>query len=234
MAQDNDSFIREVNDELRSERVSTFWRRFRPLIIIAALLIVLGTAGYRGYEYWHTHNSSRYGDEFLAALNLAKQNKTDEALAALGTLEKDGGGSYPVLAKLRAATLLSEKGDAAGAIAAFNDVSKDNSIPEVVRDLAKLRAAWLLIDTGTYAQVSAQAEVMATQNHALRHSAREALGLAAFKAGDTAKAKEWFTEISGDAEAPRNVTNRAQIMLDTIAASAAAPGTAPAPAAPQG
>ncbi|MCY1668118.1 tetratricopeptide repeat protein [Rhizobium sp. SL86] len=223
MAHDNDSFIREVNDELRSEQLTSFWRRFRPFIIGGAALIVLGTAGYRGYEYWHTHNASVYGDAFLSALNLAKEGKTDEALTALQQLEKDGGGAYPVLARLRAATLLSEKGDKAGAVSAFNAVASDSSVPQVLRDLAKMRAAWILIDTGTYDQVSAEVEVMATQNQALRHSAREALGLSAYKAGDMAKAKQWFQEIANDAETPRNVANRAQIMLDTIAATGKAP-----------
>lgn len=223
MAHDNDSFIREVNDELRSEQLTSSWRRFRPFIIGGAALIVLGTAGYRGYEYWHTHNASVYGDAFLSALNLAKEGKTDEALTALQQLEKDGGGAYPVLARLRAATLLSEKGDKAGAVSAFNAVASDSSVPQVLRDLAKMRAAWILIDTGTYDQVSAEVEVMATQNQALRHSAREALGLSAYKAGDMAKAKQWFQEIANDAETPRNVANRAQIMLDTIAATGKAP-----------
>ncbi|TRL40067.1 tetratricopeptide repeat protein [Rhizobium straminoryzae] len=222
MVHDNDSFIREVNEELRSEQISGVWRRFRYFIIGGAALIVVGTAAYRGYEYWHSHNASIYGDQFLAALNLAK-DKPDEALAALKTLEADGSGAYPVLARMRAATLLAQKGDVAAAVAAFNDVSKDKAVPEVMRDVAKLRAAFLLIDTGTYDQVSAEVEVMAVPGNALRNSAREALGLAAYKAGDMAKAKQWFQDIAGDATAPRNVANRAQIMLDTIAASGKAP-----------
>lgn len=220
MAQENDSFIREVNDELRSEQVSKVWRSYRPFIIAGAALIVLGTAGYRGYEYWHSTNSSQYGDQFLAALNLAKENKTDEALAALEKLEKDGGGSYPVLAQMRAATLLSQKGDAAGAIKAFQAVSADSSLPAVLRDVAKMRAAYLLVDTGTYAQVSSEVEPMATGNHTLRNSAREVLGLSAMKAGDMAKAKQWFEDIANDAQAPRNIANRAQIMLDTMVSTA--------------
>lgn len=220
MAQENDSFIREVNDELRSEQISKVWRNYRPFIIAGAALIVLGTAGYRGYEYWHSHNSSQYGDQFLAALNLAKGNKPDEALAALEKLEKDGGGSYPVLAQMRAATLLSQKGDAAGAIKAFQAVAADNSLPAVMRDVAKMRAAYLMVDSGTYAQVSSEVEPMATGSHALRNSAREVLGLSAMKAGDNAKAKQWFEDIANDAQAPRNIANRAQIMLDTMASSA--------------
>jgi hypothetical protein len=92
-----------------------------------------------------------------------------------------------------------------------------------VRDVARLRGAWLLIDTGTYEQVSAEAEVLTGANHALRNSAREALGLSAYKAGDMVRSKEWFQAIADDATAPRNVTSRAQIMLDNIAASGKAP-----------
>ncbi|MFD1746078.1 tetratricopeptide repeat protein [Rhizobium helianthi] len=219
MAQDNDSFIREVNEELRSEQISRIWRSYRGFIIGGAVLIVLGTAGYRGYEYWHNHNASQYGDQFLAALNLAKENKTDEAMAALQKLEQDGSGAYPVLARMRAATLLTQKGDATGAIKAFREVAADNSVPSVLRDIAKMRVAYLLVDNGTYADVSAEVEPMATGNHTLRNSAREALGLSAMKAGDTAKARQWFEDIVNDAETPRNVANRAQIMLDTLASS---------------
>ncbi len=37
------------------------------------------------------------------------------------------------------------------------------------------------------------------------------------------QAKDWFTQITNAADAPRNVANRAQIMLDNIAASGKAP-----------
>ncbi|MNW11389.1 hypothetical protein D3C71_2088370 [compost metagenome] len=53
----------------------------------------------------------------------------------------------------------------------------------------------------------------------MRHSAREALGLSAYKAGDIAKAKSWFQQIIDDAQSPRNVAGRAQMLLDVIAAS---------------
>ncbi|MNL66056.1 hypothetical protein D3C87_1904690 [compost metagenome] len=64
---------------------------------------------------------------------------------------------------------------------------------------------------------------MAVPASSMRHSAREALGLAAYKAGDMVKARSWFTQISEDAEAPRNVANRAQMMLDNISATGKAP-----------
>jgi hypothetical protein len=92
-------------------------------------------------------------------------------------------------------------------------------VPQALRDAARLRAANLLVDTGTYEQVSAEAEQLATPQDALRHSAREVLGLSAYKHEDYKRAKEWFEAILNDSEAPRNLANRAQMLLDLIAAS---------------
>ncbi|MQW36305.1 hypothetical protein CN140_04710 [Sinorhizobium meliloti] len=219
MVNQDDSFIREVNDELRSDQMKAVWRRFGGIIIGIAVLIVLGTVGKVGYDYWQESSSSQSGDTFLAALNLARENKSDEALAALTELEKDGYGSYPVLAQLRVATLQAQKGETDSAVAAFSEIGRDTRIPAALRDAARLRAAYLLIDAGTYEQVSSEVEQLAVPQNAMRHSAREALGLSAYKAGDYAKAKSWLQQIVDDAQSPRGIMNRAQMLLDVIAST---------------
>lgn len=223
MAHNDDSFFREVNEELRSDQLKNAWTRYGKIAIGVAVAIVIGTAGWRGYEYWDNHNSSQSGDRFIAALTLASEGKNDEALSALGAIEKDGTGAYPVLAKMRAASVQQAKGDAAAAVEIYRQVGNDNAAPQAVRDLAKMRAAFILVDTGTYDQVAAEAEILSAQGHVLSNSAREALGLSAYKAGNMPQAKQWFQQIANDAAAPRNVANRAQIMLDNIAATGKAP-----------
>lgn len=219
MAFNDDSFIREVNEELRSDQFRTAWQRYGRYVIALAAVIVIGTAGERIYSYWQHGQASASGDAFLAATDLAKANKPDEALAALATLEKDGFASYPVLARMRAAALKAEKGDSAGALADFSAIAKDGSIPAAIQDVAHLRAAWLLVDTGTYEQVSAEAEGLTATTNAMRHSAREVLGLTAYRLGDYKRAKDWFQAIADDPESPRNIGRRAQMLLDVIAAS---------------
>ena len=219
MADNNDSFIREVNEELRSDQVRNVWTRFGPVIVAVAVLIVVGTASWRIYEYFQDQRATDTGDRFIAALDLASKGDHDAAMKALADVEKDGHGAYPVLARFRVATLKAEAGDAKGAAEAFSAIGDDTSVPEALRDVARVRAGLLLVDLSDYKAVSDEVEALAVAGNPLRNSAREALGLAAYKAKDLGKAREWFEQITEDTEAPRNISTRAQIMLDDITAS---------------
>lgn len=214
----DDSFIREVDEELRSDRMKTIWRRFGKLIIALAVLIVVGTAADRGYQYWQETQASNSGDAFLAALNLAREGQQDQALEALRELEKNGYGSYSVLARMRAATVLADAGDYQAAISDFSAIGNDGGVPAAIRDAARIRAGYLLVDHGSYEDVANQVESLSGPDNAMRHSAREALGLAAWKAGEASKANEWFGMIAGDNGVPASLLQRSEIMLDLLAA----------------
>ena len=85
-----------------------------------------------------------------------------------------------------------------------------------------MRAALLLVDTGSYADVSSRVEALAADGNALRHSAREALGLSAWKEGKAADALKLFEQIVADQAAPQNVRQRATLMSELIRGSGGA------------
>ncbi|MDN2582292.1 tetratricopeptide repeat protein [Aquibium sp. ELW1220] len=215
----DDSFIREVNEEMRQDQARALWDRFGPIAIGLAVAVVLATAAWVGWEYWTTNRANASGDRYSQALVLAGQDKPDEALAALEALQADGYGAYPVLARMRAATVLDAKGDKAAAVAAFDAVAADNGVDAPVRDMARLRAGLILVDSGSYADVSSRVEALAADTNPLRHSAREALGLAAWKEGRGADALTLFEQISADELAPRNLRERATLMSELIRGS---------------
>ena len=215
----DDSFIREVNQELRQDQARALWDRYGAILIGIAVAIVLATASYVAWDYWNRSRANKSGDDFSQALALANQGKADEALAAMQALEKDGYGAYPLLARMRAATVLIERGDFSGAVAAFDAVANDGSIPASIRDIARLRAGLVLVDHGTYADVSRRVELLATDTNPMRHLAREALGLSAWKEGRMTDAQKLFEQISSDGQAPRNARERAALMTELITSS---------------
>jgi hypothetical protein len=48
----DDSFIREVNEEMRQDQARLLWDRYGPAALALAVLVVLATAAFVGYEYW--------------------------------------------------------------------------------------------------------------------------------------------------------------------------------------
>ncbi|MBZ9797478.1 tetratricopeptide repeat protein [Mesorhizobium sp. ES1-4] len=218
----DDSFIREVNDEMRREQAQKLWDRFGPALLVVAVLVVLGTAAVVGYRYWDETRANRSGDAFSQALKLANDGKSNDALAALDQLEKDGYGAYPLLARMRAATVKANKGDVDAAVKDFDDVAADTAIPQGLRDMARLRAALLLVDHGSFADVSSRVEALTSDTNPLRATAREALGLAAWKEGKAQDALKLFDQIAADDGAPRNARERATLMSELIRGSGSA------------
>ena len=60
-----------------------------------------------------------------------------------------------------------------------------------------------------------------------RHSARETLGLSAYRVGDMATARTYITEIVDDEESGQGVKQRAQLMLGLIQSREGPPSSEP-------
>ncbi len=217
----DDSFIREVNEELRQDRAREIWDRYGLMAMGVGIAVVLATGIYVAWDWWTTRQANASGDRFSQALTLADQGQTDQALAQLAELQDDGYGAYPMLARFRTATVQADSGDFAAAIASFDAVANDSSTPQPIREAARLRAGYLLVDHGSYEDVAARVEAMTADGDAMRHSAREALALAAWKDGQADEALRLFELIIGDGDSPGSMRQRAQMMIELIRGSQA-------------
>ncbi len=106
----NDIF-REVDEDLRREQYKAIWSKYGIYIVVVAVLIVVATGGYRGWQYWQARQAAASGDRFVAALKMADDGKKQEAIAALGELAASGHGAYPYFANMRAAAMKTVDGD---------------------------------------------------------------------------------------------------------------------------
>ena len=207
--------FREVDEDIRRDQLKKLWDRTAPWVIGAAVLIVVATAGYRGWEYWQDRQAEASGDRFLAAIELSEDGRYAESIAALESLVANGSGGYPVLARFRIATEKAKSGDTAGAVAEFDTISASNA-PAEMRAMARLRAALLLVDSASVAELEGRIGDMAATGTPWRHTAREILGVAAWRSGDYATAKEQFDAIAADQEAPQDLRQRVTLMLTLV------------------
>ncbi|WP_297323064.1 tetratricopeptide repeat protein [uncultured Bartonella sp.] len=212
----DESFIREVNEEIRQEKAKALWGSYGPYLILAAVFLVLATGAYQIYDHWQASKAGHVGDSFLLGLDLASTDKFDESMKKLDDVEKSGFGDYPFLAQLRKASLSMEEGDPEKAVAGFDAVANNKSAPEILQKVAKIRAAYILVDTGQFEDVEKRVKDLATDVDPVRIMAREALGLSAYKAGKMDEALYYFKKIVDEGLDGIKATERSRLMLELM------------------
>jgi hypothetical protein len=221
-------FIREIDEDLRRERLLKLWERYGIYAVGAAFLVVAATAGWRGWDWYQTREGVKAGSRFEAALVLAESGKHAEAEQEFATLTKDANWGYRLLSRMRLAAEIGARDAAAGA-AVYDAIAADGSIDVAIRDVARLRAALLLVDIAQVAEIAARVEPLMASASPFRFSAREILALARYKAGEREAARAMFAELAADPETSPALRNRAEVMhaLASVGADASAkPGSA--------
>jgi hypothetical protein len=238
MSNANDTIFREVDEELRGDRLRAFWRRFGPYVIGAAVAVVVIVAANEGWNWWQNSSSARSSDQFYAALEQAEAGDVAGAQSALNDIAAQGTGGYPTLARYRQASLLARDGKRDEAIAAYDALATSETNPRL-RELALVLAAFLAVDSGDVAAVQQRVGSVASPENPLRNAAREAIGLTQYKAGDLDAALVTLELILNDPAASQEVRQRVQVYVAQLVAlgagpedaAAAAPAAEPAPAA---
>lgn len=202
--------IREVDEELRRERLANIWKKHGGLIVFAVFLVVAATAGWRGYEYYAERQAEAASERYAAAQKLAADAaKTDEAIAAFNAIAADAPAAYRLLARFSAAAELGQKDSKAGA-AAFDAIANDTAVEQLMREIASIRGAALVVDSADVAEMQKRLAPALAQGSAFRHSANELLALAHLRAGNQAEAQKLFLLLAFDPETPPGMRNRAQ------------------------
>jgi hypothetical protein len=202
----------EVDEEVRREKLQKLWERYQGLIIGGVVLFILAVGGWRGYAWWEAKKSAEAGGAFQAAMILSSEGKHAEAEAAFAKVAEQGTAGYRDLARLQAAGESAPQ-DPKAAVAAYEAIANDSRLNDTLRDVAALRAAFILVDSASYEDLRKRLEPAAGADRPFRNSAREMLALSAMKANDTATARKWFDQIVTDAAAPPALRQRIQMLM---------------------
>lgn len=211
----------EVDEEVRREQLKKLWDKYSLYFIALMVLIVAAVGGWRGYQYLEAKKAAEAGAVFEKAVELSEQGKHAEAETAFADLAAKAPFGYRTLARLRAAAEASAR-DPKAAAKMYDDIAADSSVGSEWRDLAKIRAAGLLVDSASYADIQQRLETSAEPKSTYRHSAREMLALSAWRNNDMTAARKWLHAIAEDGETPPSLRSRAealQALLPPVAKS---------------
>ena len=208
--------FREIDEELRRENFAKLWQRYGKYVIALAVLLVIGTALVVGWREYQVQLQQSAGVRYAAALDLVAQGKDKAAADAFAALANDAKGGRAVLARFEEAALRAKGEDTPAAIALYNGIAQDGSLPSVYRDLATLLAARLALDHGDPKAVIAQLQPLTDGANAWHPTALELTALAQLKSGDKAAARATYQKLADDLNSPTGLRARAAEMVAAL------------------
>lgn len=213
---ETDSFINEVSEEVRQDRMFKLWKRFGPYVIGAVVAVV----ALAGVNEWMTTQAKTRAENTGAALTAASAGAPDQAAQALTVLadaaSHDG---EAVLARLMAAAAFAEAGDKEAAAAAYDLVNLNADADLVLRDFAAFRALMLRSGEMAPADLVNALNPVAEGSNAFRILALEARGVAHYRAGDADAAAIDLRAVVEDQASPNGARQRASALLTAIGVS---------------
>lgn len=212
----NESFLREVDENLRRERMETFAKTYGKWIAAAVLLSLAAIAGYLYWQDRQAKESAKRSEELSAIYDKIGAGKIDEAKAELKPLESSSNDMVRSLALLTQAAIALDSNDRDTALGHYRTLAADDDSPEAYRDLALVRATSIEFDRLKPEEVVSRLEPLAKPGNPWFGSAGELTAMAYLKQGQKDKAGRLFAAIAQDKSVPDTIRSRAVQIAGTL------------------
>ena len=206
---DVESFIDEVTEEVRRDRMYLLLRRWGWVGIVAVVAIVGGAAFNEYRKARDTNQAQALGDAILSAL---AENESAQRATSLQAVDASSVGGDAVLNMLLSASQ-TDAGSRRDAVNSLNAIATQGDLPEIYRAIASFKALLLQTDTMPVADRRQQFEALAIPGAPLRLLAEEQLALIDVAEGNTQAALDRLQALRQDAEASVDLQQRAAQLI---------------------
>ena len=215
---ETDSFIDEVTEEVRRDRLFGLMKRYGWIGIAAVVAVVGGSAAFEWKKARDAATAQAYGDAIMAAMSGDAAGRAD----ALAAISAEGAGQVAVRDLLRASEMVTA-GDTAGAVLVLQAIAAQSGLPASLRDLAALKAATVAGPEDMTAEArKAIFDRLAVPGNAYRALAMEGQALGLLAAGDEAGATGLLQQIVQEPGVTSGLRRRAGELLVTLGVDAPA------------
>lgn len=204
----DDSTLREVDKELAEERQHEVMRRYGPILIGAALLAVLGVGGWQFYSQQKVAKAEQGAIAYQDALFTLEEDPEAGRRKLTDIADGDVAG-YAALASFRQASMMAKAGDSVQAYQVYRSIVALEGVSKHVRDLARLRSAYLSLDNAGRQTVIADLGDLPADSSPMGYYGRELIALAALTARDYDGAIAGFDALAGSIATPPVLRDRA-------------------------
>jgi hypothetical protein len=220
--------FREVEEDVRRERLEKFWKAYGAWVIAFAVLVLVGVGA---WEFWQRQQAAqrlRDSDAYAAVQRISDPGQAAPAFAKLADSTKGG---YRLIAQLSQANALYASGRALDAVNLYKQIGEADS--GEVGAVARLRAAWLLSANAPRADLEKLLAPLDTPTSAWRAMASEVLAFSDYRGAKVKQAAAEYHALAEDPQAPDSLRARARAMAAFLDGGAGGDsGTVPPPPPP--
>jgi hypothetical protein len=218
----SDTFLREVDENLRRDQIHDWFKDNGNLLIGAVVLFLVLSAGL----IWYQQHKRQVAEGHVEALAKAYRDigvgNTAKVPQQLDDLSNASSKGVRATAMFTRAALALQQNDQKLAIATYQKIAGDSSLPDAYRNAALIRQTSLEFDQLQPQQVVARLEPLATPGNPWFGSAGEMTALALIKQGKSAQAGQLFAKIANDKTVPDSIRSRAVQIAGSLGSDASA------------
>jgi hypothetical protein len=222
----NDTFFQEVEENLRRDRMTDFFKSYGKWVAVAVVLFLAAVGGWIYWQEQQKRTSAEQSEKLHALLTDLAGGRTQTVPQRVTDLEKSHSDVVRASATLTDAAVALEKNNRSAAIAKYRELVNDKGLAQPFRDVATVRLTALEFDTIKPEEVIARLQPLAKPGNAWFGSAGEMTALALMKQNKNAEAGRLFAAIAADSQVPPSIRSRAVQVAGTLGvdASASLPG----------
>ena len=217
-----ESFLREVDENLRADQMRAAAKKYGNLVIGAALAFLLAVGGYIYWPNLQAKAAEEGTEQFAATLGEIGTGENAKASAELETIARLDSPGLSASARLTSAALALQKGDRKTASAIYAGIAADKKLAQPYRDLALLRGTALDYDSIKPDEVIERLQPLSVPGNPFFGSAAEMTGMALIAKGRKAAAGQLFAKIAADKTVPDSLRSRAVQVAGTLGVDASA------------
>ncbi|MEO8546930.1 MAG: tetratricopeptide repeat protein [Sphingomicrobium sp.] len=217
-----ETFLREVDENLRRDQLQGVARRFGPLIAAGVVLLLVAVGGWLYWQDKQQKNAARDSEQMAVIYKDISASNMATVPQRLDALAERGSDAIRASALFTRAAVALEQNDRPAALAKYREVADDKGLPAPYRDLALIRATTLEFDALKPEQVIARMQPLTKPGNPWYGSAGELTGMALIKQGKKLEAGRQFAAIAADRQAPDSIRARAVQIAGTLGVDATA------------
>ena len=206
--------FREVEEDVRKERLEKLWKQYGDYIIAGAAVLVIGIAGYKVWQHYEQQQQMKASAAYTTAVQLSDGGNAIQAAEAFAKIAHDAPGGYATAARLSEADALLASGRTGDALSLYKSIATKEKAE--LGDVARLRAAWIMSDTSSKSDLQSWLAPLTEGDSSWRFMAREILAYCDYRDGAMKQALSEYQLLAAEPSAPAALHQRAFAMATLI------------------